>query len=127
MPAQLQPLAERFGLLFVQVPAGEFAMSEDNAELGKKAETVSLEEYWIGLTEVTNAQVAAFIAAGGYEDMAGNVAEWTSTKVDFADDRIVRGGSWYDLAGSLPALYNMFYPPDRQMNTLGLRLVVTLD
>jgi len=55
------------------------------------------------------------------------VAEWTATKVEFAGDRYVRGASWYEQAGSLPALYNMFYPPDQQMNLLGLRLVVTLD
>ncbi|MDI9549603.1 MAG: SUMF1/EgtB/PvdO family nonheme iron enzyme [Chloroflexota bacterium] len=239
----LLPLAERWGLHFVRVPAGEFTFSEDNPDLGRTAEMITLAEFWIGLTEVTNAQYAAFIDAGGYEDrdlwtedgwtwrsaqthaapgcwqdtdfnapdqpvtcvswyeatayaawlsretglalrlptveewekaargtdsrrypwgdaapdfslanyaaalgrtapvgslpagaspygaldMAGNVAEWTATKVDFADDRIVRGGSWYELAGSLPAFYNMFYPPDRQMNILGLRLVVTLD
>ena len=239
----LLPLAERWGLHFVRVPAGEFTFSEDNPDLGRTAGMITLAEFWIGLTEVTNAQYAAFIDAGGYEDrdlwtedgwtwrsaqthaapgcwqdtdfnapdqpvtcvswyeatayaawlsretglalrlptveewekaargtdsrrypwgdaapdfslanyaaalgrtapvgslpagaspygaldMAGNVAEWTATKVEFAGDRYVRGGSWYELAGSLPALYNMFYPPDRQMNILGLRLVVTLD
>ncbi len=239
----LLPLAERWGLHFVRVPAGEFTFSEDNPDLGRTAEMITLAEFWIGLTEVANAQYAAFIDAGGYDDrdlwtedgwtwrsaqahaapgcwqdaafnapdqpitcvnwyeanayaawlsretgldvrlpsveewekaargtagrrypwgdaapdfslanyaaalgrtapvgslpagaspygaldMAGNVAEWTAGKVDFADDRIVRGGSWYELAGSLPALYNMFYPPDRQMNILGLRLVVALN
>lgn len=241
-PAELQRLTEEYGLHFVQAPAGEFTMSEDNAEYGKTAMTVALNEYWIGLTEVTHAQYAAFIDAGGYQDrglwsdagwtwateqyaktpacwedadfnapeqpvtcitwyeaeaytkwlsrqsglpvrlptveewekaargtdarrypwgnaepdssrasyagawgktapvgshpagvspygaldLAGNVAEWTSAQVDYGEDRIARGGSWYDAAGSLPALYNMTYPPDFRMNTIGLRLVVAL-
>jgi len=240
-PAELRRLAEEYGLHFVQVPAGEFTMSEDNAEFGKAAVTLTLKDYWTGLTEVTNAQYSAFINAGGYQDrtlwsdegwtwvseqyaktpacwedadfnapeqpvtcvtwheaeaytrwlsretglpvrlptveewekaargtdarrfpwgnaeldnsrasyagawgktapvgshpagaspygaldMAGNVAEWTSTQVDFGEDYMARGGSWYDLAGSLPALYNMFYPPDFRMNTVGIRLAIT--
>ncbi len=35
-----------------------------------------------------------------------------------------RGTNWQ---AACAAFYNMFYPPDRQMNILGLRLVVTLD
>jgi len=243
MPEDMHVLAEEFGLSFVRVPAGEFTMSEDNAEYGKSALTVALDEYWIGLTEVTNAQYAAFIDAGGYEDrgfwsdegwawvreqyakapacrqdaafnapeqpvtcitwfeaeayaawlsretglnvrlpsveewekaargtdarrypwgdiapdnslanygaawdhtapvgshpagagpygaldMAGNVAEWTRTQVDYSEDRIARGGSWFSEVISMPSLYNMIYPPDFRMNTIGFRLAVSRE
>lgn len=242
MPAPLQPLAEQFGLIFVRVPAGEFTMGQPGSEKAK--EPVSLEEYWIGLTEVTNENYRLFIEAGGYDDaslweeagwewrtssnviqpacwddpiyntpeqpvaciswyegmayaawlqretgldvrlpseaewekaargsdarlypwgdaapnsalanyagglgapapvgtrpdgaspygaldMLGNVAEWTSTPADFdAEQRVVRGGSWFSLADSLGASLREFYAPTQSLNLLGLRLVVTLE
>jgi formylglycine-generating enzyme required for sulfatase activity len=75
-------------MVFVPVPAGEFAMgsSEEkvdaalalcNASYGdcerswfadeQPQHTVYLDEYWIGRTEVTNAQYQQFVDAGGYE------------------------------------------------------------
>ena len=76
------------GMTFVRVPAGEFAMGATPAQLdalfalcqatygdtcdrswwdnAQPQHTVQLDEYWIGQTEVTNAQFQQFIAAGGY-------------------------------------------------------------
>jgi formylglycine-generating enzyme required for sulfatase activity len=68
MPAELQPLAECFGLLFVQVPAGEFPMGQAPSASAPNTQTVQLDDYWIGSTEVTNAQYRAFVESGAYED-----------------------------------------------------------
>jgi formylglycine-generating enzyme required for sulfatase activity len=74
------------GMAFVPVPAGEFVMgsSEEEADAAlalcnasdgdcgwfaneQPQHTVYLDEYWIGQTEVTNAQFQQFVDAGGYE------------------------------------------------------------
>lgn len=56
----------------------------------------------------------------GLQDMVGNVAEWTATAA--GDERIVRGGSWYDLPGE--AMTNRTsYAPWRQVFDVGFRLV----
>jgi formylglycine-generating enzyme required for sulfatase activity len=76
------------GITFVYVPAGEFVMGSTEAEIDAAfeqcqqyrgdtcqrlwyaveapAHTVYLDGYWIGRTEVTNAQFRAFIEADGY-------------------------------------------------------------
>jgi formylglycine-generating enzyme required for sulfatase activity len=75
------------GMVFVPVPAGEFGMgstekeadaalalcnaSYGNCEHGwfaneQPQHTVTLDAYWIGQTEVTNAQFQQFVDAGGY-------------------------------------------------------------
>lgn len=69
-PEAVRSLHERFGLTLVRVPAGDFILGEDLPDLGISAETRSLEEFWIGLTEVTNAEFARFVDAGGYDDEA---------------------------------------------------------
>lgn len=88
MPAALQSVYDRFGLEFVHVAAGEFTMSssesqidalldlcnqfnDNNCERGwfenaTPQHTVALDDFWMGKTEVTNAQYAAFVGAGGY-------------------------------------------------------------
>ena len=75
MPAALRPLYDRFGLAFVPVPAGEFTMGRPAGQ-GMDDEhpqhVVSLSSYWIGLTEVTNAQYRPFVVAGGDEPHCWN-------------------------------------------------------
>ena len=70
LPDLLRPLHERFDMLFTYVPPGKFIMGSPDGE-GDSDEhpqhTVSLDGFWIGLTEVTNAQYKHFIEAGGYE------------------------------------------------------------
>jgi formylglycine-generating enzyme required for sulfatase activity len=59
--------------------------------------------------------------------MAGNAAEWTGTWVDYADGWRVRGGSWFSLVSDLDSTFGLAYAPDSQMDTIGLRLVVSKD
>jgi formylglycine-generating enzyme required for sulfatase activity len=59
------------GITLVYVPAGEFLMgsadSDTDAQSDEKPQhTVVLDAYWIGQTQVTNAQYRRFIEAGGY-------------------------------------------------------------
>ena len=238
-PEGIRNLFERTGIALVSVPAGDFLFGTDLPDAGKSASRVWLDDYWIGLTEVTNAQYAAFVDAGGYDDaslwtddgwnwrekqtyggpicgsneafnapeqpvtcvnlyeaqafaawlsresgltvrlptaeewekaargsegfrypwgddapdarlanyaavlgqtaavgshpegaspygaldMAGNVAEWTSTQSSFDDEYTVRGGSWFDYADSLVSSYNRYYRPEDRQNFNGLRVV----
>ena len=66
---KLVALKQRFGIECVRVPAGKFIMGSPEGE-GRDNEhpqhKVYLGEYWIGKTEVTNAEYEAFIKAGGY-------------------------------------------------------------
>ncbi len=67
---KLALLKQRFGMEFVRVPAGEFIMGSPEGEWDDNEHPqhrVYLGEYWIGKTEVTNAQYKHFIDAGGYE------------------------------------------------------------
>ena len=65
LPNELSPVA----MPFVYVPAGTFMMGSPDGE-GESDEhpqhAVTLDAYWIGQTEVTNAQYRAFIADDGY-------------------------------------------------------------
>ncbi|MEZ4709939.1 MAG: SUMF1/EgtB/PvdO family nonheme iron enzyme [Caldilineaceae bacterium] len=64
-------IAPGIEMTFVYVPAGEFSMGSPDG-VGDDDEhpqhLVKLEAYWIGLTEVTNAQYRPFVEAGGYAD-----------------------------------------------------------
>ncbi len=70
---------EESGITLVYVPAGEFMMGSaaDDSEATdreKPAHLVYLDAYWIGQTEVTNAQYRRFVEAGGYSKRG----YWTS-------------------------------------------------
>ena len=120
---QLRPLAERFGMLFVYVPAGEFLMGSSETQIDQAVvlckqfygdgadclrdrytdeapqHTVRLDEYWIMQTEVTNAQFGAFIAAGGYT----NRDYWSADGWQWrTNNHISRPGYWDE--GDLSAL-----------------------
>jgi formylglycine-generating enzyme required for sulfatase activity len=81
---------------FIRVPAGEFLMGSDRIkdpdafddELPQHK--LALPEYWIGATEVTVAQFAAFVKAAGYKTQAEkDFKSWTWT-----------GSDWKELAGA---------------------------
>ncbi len=64
------------------------------------------------------------------EDLSGNVWEWCVDAHDPAEDpttasRVVRGGSWYNLAKSCRAAYRYHNPPDYRSNNIGFRLCVS--
>ncbi len=68
MPA---PPIEVAGIPLVEVPAGCFFMGSTLYTDTQPIEPQCFDPpFWIGLTEITNAQYAAFIEAGGYEDRA---------------------------------------------------------
>jgi formylglycine-generating enzyme required for sulfatase activity len=98
---------------FVYVPAGTFMMGSP-AGVGyddeRPAHEVTLAAYWIGQTEVTNAQYRRFVAAGGYTQETlwtpagcqwrreNNITEplyWDDTQWN-GDNYPVVGVSWYE-------------------------------
>ena len=97
MPDELHPMYERFGLLFVRVPAGQFTMGSDSGHSEDQSHSVNLDEYWIGLTEVTNAQYRSFIDNRGYLDQS----LWTAFGWRWhRDNSITQPGCWDDLESS---------------------------
>jgi formylglycine-generating enzyme required for sulfatase activity len=109
----LLPFVERFGMHFVHVPAGTFTMGslpdvgQDNE---RPAHEVALDAFWIGQTEVTNAQYRLFVEAGGYADETlwtpegwqwrtdNNItqpARWDDSTWNQLDHPVV-GVSWYE-------------------------------
>ena len=67
----------------VWVPAGEFTMGWDGPE-GRfdeqPAHRVSVDGFWIDVTEVTNRQFRAFVDATGYVTTAERVPDWEEMK-----------------------------------------------
>lgn len=99
----------------VEIPAGAFLMGSTNADKlarddEKLQHEVTLETYWIGRTEVTNAQFRPFVQGNGYTNPdywttagwewreAGNITQpayWGER--DFNDDlQPVVGINWYE-------------------------------
>ena len=71
---ELQPLIDRFDMRFIQVEVGDFLMgnsTDETREHERPPFTMFTDAYWIGLTEVTNAQYQHFINANGY-----NTRKW---------------------------------------------------
>ena len=67
----------------VYIPAGEFEQGGDNdqaAEDEYPKHKVKLSAYWIDVTEVTNAQFAAFVKATGYVTTAEKKPDWEELK-----------------------------------------------
>jgi formylglycine-generating enzyme required for sulfatase activity len=94
----------------VYVPAGQFIMGSDDSNYNARPaypQTIT-EDFWIDLTETTNAQYAAFIADGGYGKQEYWTAEgWAWLKAEnitgpadidgFTDpDQPRVGVSWYE-------------------------------
>lgn len=67
----------------VFIPAGEFLMGANDKE-GREDEypqhSVSLNSFWIDVTEVTNASFAKFVAATGYLTTAERKPDWEEMK-----------------------------------------------
>lgn len=83
-------------LALVEIPAGPFLMgSRDDDPLAdddeKPQHTLTLETYWIGKTEVTNAQFRPFVEGGGYT----NRSYWTAAGWEWRqEENITQPFSW---------------------------------
>jgi formylglycine-generating enzyme required for sulfatase activity len=110
---KLLQLSERFGIKFVPVSGGSFMMGNP-AGIGygdeQPAHEIQVTNFWIGLTEVTNAQYQHFIVAKGYDNQewwtdAGwqwrtenNITTpeyWSDENWNGANQPVV-GVSWYE-------------------------------
>lgn len=101
-PAALQQLATRFKIELIYVPPGQFTMGgATNGGDEQSAHSVDLPEFWIGKTEVTNAQYRAFVEAGGYQQQA----LWTEAGWEWKESKgITQPGCWSDEGFSQPEL-----------------------
>lgn len=115
------------GITLVYVPAGEFWMgSPDNdpdaAEDEKPQHRVYLDGYWIGQTEVTNAQYRRFIEAGGYSTMA----YWSDAGWVWKESKgVTQPGRWNDPqwnGAEQPVLALSWYEAEAYARWAGVRL-----
>jgi len=64
----------------------------------------------------------------GVEDLAGSVAEWTSTRSEPGNERIVKGGSWMDrMPSDFRSARRTKAPPDHANIAIGLRCAYSLE
>lgn len=68
----------------IWIPGGEFIMGTDTDPQRRSdespAHTVRLDGYWIDITEVTNADFAAFVKATGYKTTSERPIDWEELK-----------------------------------------------
>ena len=92
----IRPMNDSPSSMFVEVPAGTFLMgsSSDEGENNEQPQhSVFLDDFWISLTAVTNAQWRAFMQAGGYDRQE----LWTDEAWDWCTENdIVEPGCWDD-------------------------------
>ena len=88
-------LAQGATLELVRVPAGEFLMGSNTSDAQANSNEspqfrLSLDEYWIGRYNVTNAQFAAFVEATDYR----------TTAEQLGSAEVYSHGAWKDMPGA---------------------------
>jgi formylglycine-generating enzyme required for sulfatase activity len=120
-------LLGRTGITLVYVPAGEFLMgsadSDTDAQSDEKPQhAVHLDAYWIGQTEVTNAQYRRFVEAGGY----GTRTYWSDAGWAWKESKgVTQPGGWDNpqLNGAeYPVLALSWYEAEAFVRWAGVRL-----
>jgi formylglycine-generating enzyme required for sulfatase activity len=119
LPATLAPTTLPLPALvpeLVEVPSGPFLMGSRDADSlaasdEKPQHTLNLPTYWIGKTEVTNAQFRPFVEGDGYTNQAywteagwewrqantiTRPAKWDRRSIRSSDNYPVVGVSWYE-------------------------------
>lgn len=90
--------AERLGkdnAEMVYIPAGTFTMGDTHGDGGsdeKPVHRVLVDAFWIDRTEVTNAQFARFVGAGGYAPRG----DWRAEFIAGKDQHPVVNVTWHD-------------------------------
>ncbi len=65
---------------------------------------------------------ATDVSPYGIEDLAGGVSEWTSTRLDGGEQRVIKGGHWASGPTECRAASRFTQPVDRTLPTLGFRV-----
>jgi sulfatase modifying factor 1 len=115
------------GITLVYVPGGEFWMGsaddDPQAYFGEKPQhRVCLDSYWMGQSEVTNAQYRLFIQAGGYSTRA----YWSDAGWSWRTSNGVTEPSYWDSAvwngDAYPVVGVSWYEAEAYANWAGARL-----
>jgi formylglycine-generating enzyme required for sulfatase activity len=84
---------EKDGSTLIRIPGGEFVMGSDRLSIARPAHRVRVSPFWIGRTEVTNAQYRRFVGETGHAP----ALLWTEERFS-ADEQPVVGVDWADAA-----------------------------
>jgi len=95
-----QALTDRFGLGFKYVAGGPFVMGSSSGHNDEQPEdTISVNGFWIGTTEVTNVQFRPFVEGGGYDQRD----LWTATGwIWRGDHQASEPGCWREAQWNQP-------------------------
>lgn len=125
--AVLQSVAERFGIKFVPVPGGSFMMGNppDIGHTGdQSAHEIQVNNFWIGLTEVTNGQYKHFIDANGYD----NQAWWTASGWQWrTENKIKQPEYWNDESPNQPVVGVSWYEAKAYVTWLAVETGLAID
>lgn len=87
-----EALNEKDGTVMIRIPASTFTMGSSMDDNEKPPHSVTLAEYWMAKTPVTNAQYRLFVQATGHK----SAGEWEEYARRWGDNCPVVKVSWYD-------------------------------